>query len=67
MNPAQVGSKLLSQLVLVSTYAKWLNPLRMVALALLFTAIIVALAVIIHTLRMQSQMLAVFREKASGG
>lgn len=57
LNPAEAGSKLLSQLGTVSSFADWLNPLRMVGMASLFTAITIALTVIIGTLRMQAGML----------
>ncbi|MEK6221257.1 MAG: hypothetical protein N2D54_03320 [Chloroflexota bacterium] len=65
LNPAQVGSALLGQLGLVSSYAKWLNPLRMLGMSFLFTGIIIALGVIIGVLRLQAQMLVNFYNKAS--
>ena len=58
LNPAQPGSELLAQLGLVSSFADWLNPLRLVGMAFLFTAITLALTVIIGTLRTQAGMLA---------
>lgn len=64
LNPAQPGSALLSQLSLISSYAFWLNPLRMIGMAFLFTAITVALTVIIGTLRMQTKMLGDLVQKA---
>ena len=64
LNPAQPGSVLLSQLSLVSSYFYWLNPLRMIGMAFLFTAITVALTVIIGTLRMQTNLLKGLVQKA---
>jgi hypothetical protein len=40
----------MSQLAADKSYATWLDPLRMVGMALLFTAITLALTVIIGTL-----------------
>jgi hypothetical protein len=67
LNPAQAGSTLLDQLSVVSSFAKWLNPLRMVGMAMLFTGITIALTVIIGTLRMQSKLLHNFYQRASTG
>ncbi len=64
LNLAQPGSVLLSQLSLVSSYFYWLNPLRMIGMAFLFTAITVALTVIIGTLRMQTNLLTGLVQKA---
>ena len=64
LNPAQPGSALLSQLSVISSYAFWLNPLRMIGMAFLFTAITVALTVIIGTLRMQTKLLGGLVQKA---
>jgi len=64
LNPAQPGSALLSQLSVVSSYFYWLNPLRMIGMAFLFTAITVALTVIIGTLRLQTKMLTGLVQKA---
>ncbi|HEX9675030.1 MAG TPA: hypothetical protein VGA07_03550, partial [Anaerolineales bacterium] len=58
LNPAQPGSGLLAQLAVVSSFADWLNPLRMVGMAFLFSGITLALTVIIGTLRTQAGMLA---------
>ena len=58
LNPAQPGSGLLAQLAVVSSFADWLNPLRMVGMAFLFSGITLALTVIIGTLRTQAAMLA---------
>jgi hypothetical protein len=64
LNPAQPGSVLLSQLSVISSYFYWLNPLRMIGMAFLFTAITVALTVIIGTLRMQTKLLNGLVQKA---
>jgi hypothetical protein len=64
LNTAQPDSALLAQLSLVNSYFYWLNPLRMVGMAFLFTAITVALTVIIGTLRMQTKMLTGLVQKA---
>lgn len=65
LNPAQPGSVELAQLATLSSYRSWLNPLRMTGMAMLFTAITVALSVIIGILKMQSGMLANFYKQAS--
>ncbi len=65
LNPAEAGSALLGQLGTVSSFAKWLNPLRMVGMAFLFTSITLALMVIIGTLRLQAGLLVDFYQKAS--
>jgi ABC-type Fe3+ transport system permease subunit len=64
LNPAQPGSELHSQLSVISSYFYWLNPLRMIGMASLFTAITVALTVIIGTLRMQTNLLKGLVQKA---
>lgn len=64
LNPAESGSTLLNQLGVVSSFADWLNPLRMVGMALLFTGITIALTVIINTLRLQAKMLTQFYNQA---
>lgn len=66
LNPAQPGSVLLQQAAIVQSYSFWLNPLRMIGMALLFTAITIALTVIIGTLRLQSKMLVEFYNRAVG-
>jgi len=63
LNLAEVGSALLSQLAVISSYAFWLNALRMIGMAFLFTAIAIALTVIIGTLRLQSKVLLKFYEQ----
>jgi hypothetical protein len=65
LNQAEPGSALLEQLSSVSTFAFWLNPLRMVGMGFLFTAITVALTVITGTLVTQAKMLSRFYERAS--
>jgi len=64
LNQAAPGSVLVSQLSVISSYFFWLNPLRMVGMAFLFTAITVALTVIIGTLRMQTRLLNGLVQKA---
>lgn len=64
LNPAQPGSALLAQLGVVSSYAAWLDPLRMVGMAFLFTGITLALTVIIGTLRWQANTLVNFYQQA---
>jgi hypothetical protein len=65
LNQAQGGSELLNQLETVSSFASWLNPLRMVGMAFLFTGITIALTVIIGTLMTQAKMLSRFYQEAS--
>jgi hypothetical protein len=65
LNPAQPGSALLQQLETVSSFARWLNPLRMVGMAFLFSGITIALTVIIGTLRGQAQLLIGFFNRAT--
>lgn len=66
LNPAQPGSTLLTQAGTIFSYAKWLNPLRMVGMALLFTAISIALTVIIGTLKVQAELLIGFYNRQTG-
>jgi hypothetical protein len=63
LNPAETGSALLSQLAVVSSYAFWLNALRVTGMAFLFTAITIALTVIIGTLRLQTKLLMNFYQQ----
>lgn len=65
LNTAGPGSELLNQLATVSSFAFWLNPLRMLGMAFLFTGITLALVVIIRTLRLQAKMLVQFYQQAS--
>ncbi len=66
LNAAQPGSALLAQLGVVSSFAWWLNPLRMVGMAFLFTAITLALVVIIGTLRLQATLLVKYYRGVTG-
>jgi Fe2+ transport system protein FeoA len=66
LNPAQPGSALLGQLSIIASYTFWLNPLRMIGMAFLFSGITVALTVILNTLRVQSKSLVGFYEKVTG-
>jgi len=65
LNPASAGSALLNQLGVVSSFGKWLEPLRMIGMAFLFTGITLALTVIINTLMTQAKMLSRFYQEAS--
>jgi len=65
LNPAQPGSALLQQLETVSSFARWLNPLRITGMAFLFTAITVALTVIIGSLKGQADLLIGFFNRAT--
>ena len=65
LNPAQPGSALLQQLETVSSFARWLNPLRITGMAFLFTAITVALTVIIGALKEQADLLIGFFNRAT--
>lgn len=65
LNQAQVGSGLLNQLKTVSSFSSWLNPLRMVGMAFLFTSITIALTVIIRSLMGQAKLLSRFYQEAS--
>ncbi len=64
LNPAAPGSTELAQLSTVGSFAHWLNPLRIVGMAFLFSGITIALSVIINTLRAQSRLLVDFYERA---
>jgi len=66
LNPAQPGSVLLNQLSVASSFKFWLNPLRMSGMSLLFTAITLALTVIISTLKLQADTLIKFYDEATG-
>ncbi|HDD62177.1 MAG TPA: hypothetical protein ENF22_06590 [Chloroflexi bacterium] len=65
LNPAVVGSTLLTQLGVVASFSKWLNPLRLFGMAFLFTGITLALTVIIGTLRLQAGLLVKFYQQAT--
>jgi len=63
LNPAEPGSVLLARLGFVTSFPNWLNSLRMVGMAFLFSGITIALTVIIGTLRMQAGMLVRFYQR----
>ena len=65
LNAAAVGSDQLNQLGTVASFNHWLGPLRMLGMAFLFSAITIALTVIIGTLKLQGQMLKEFANKVS--
>lgn len=67
LNPAQPGSALLTTLGVIKATAPWLVFLRMTGMALLFTAITVALTVVIRTLQHQEQNLIDFIRARTGG
>jgi hypothetical protein len=67
LNPAQTGSTLLGQLGLIMGSLPWLGFLRFLGMSLLFTAITVALTVIIRTLQFQEGVLENFVQARSGG
>lgn len=60
LNPAAAGSTLLRQLGVIQGALPWLGALRFLGMAFLFTAITVALTVIIRTLQHQEQTLRNF-------
>jgi len=66
LNPAQTGSSLLNQLGLIKGSLPWLGMLRFVGMSFLFTAITVALTVIIRTLQHQEQTLRNFVSARTG-
>ncbi len=66
LNAVQPGSALLNQLAVANSFKFWLNSLRMIGMALLFTAITLALTVITGTLRLQANILIGFYNKATG-
>jgi hypothetical protein len=69
LNPAEPGSPLLSSFGLIKGIQPWLGALRFLGMAFLFTAITIALTVIIRTLQHQEKSLKMFikgRLAASG-
>ena len=58
---------LLNQLGLITSTLPWLGFLRFAGMALIFTAITVALTVIIRTLQTQEKLLNKFVQARSGG
>lgn len=67
LNPAQPGSALLSQLGVIVASLPWLGFLRFSGMAFVFTAITVALSVIIRTLQFQEGALRKFWQVRTGG
>ena len=65
LKPAQVGSALLEQLGIITSTLPWLSALRFFGMALLFTAITVALTVVIRTLQAQEKILNRFYQVRS--
>jgi len=65
LNPAGPGSALLDQLGTIISFGIWLAPLRMIGMAFLFTAITIALTVIIDALVTQARTLSRFYAQAS--
>jgi len=60
LNPARIGSVELQQFGLIQGIKPWLGALRFTGMALLFTAITLALTVIIRTLQAQEKVLRGF-------
>ena len=67
LNPAAASSALLSQLGLITSTLPWLGLFRFAGMALLFSAITIALTVIIRTLQFQEKTLQKFVDARSGG
>jgi hypothetical protein len=67
LNPADVGSALLNQLGLITGTLPWLGFFRFASMAFLFSAITIALTVIIRTLQFQERSLEKFVEARLGG
>ena len=57
LNPAVEGSELLRQLGTINAIKLWLEPLKFVGMAFLFTGIGLALATVVRILRWQSSRL----------
>lgn len=66
LNPAQPGSLLLNQLAAIKGTMPWISLLRFMGMGLVFTAITVALTVIIRTLQHQEQTLRDFIAARTG-
>lgn len=66
LNPAQPGSTLLQQLAIIQGTLPWLNALRLLGMAFLFTGITIALTVIIRTLQFQEKVLEKFVQARAG-
>jgi len=67
LNPAEAGSALLNQLGLITGMLPWLGFFRFAGMAFVFTAITLALTVIIRTLQTQENLLNKFVQARSGG
>ena len=67
LNPAQTGSALLAQLATIKTSLPWINLLKFMGMAALFTGITVALTVIIRTLQHQEKALLTFIQARTAG
>ncbi len=65
INFAQIGLALLEQLGFITSTLPWLNALRFFGMAFLFTAITVALTVVIRTLQAQEKILNKFYQVRS--
>jgi hypothetical protein len=66
LNPAQLGSTLLTQLGTIVSTLPWLNAFRFTGMAFLFTAITLALTVIIRALQFQEKSLENFLQSKTG-
>jgi hypothetical protein len=67
LNPAEAGSALLNQPGLITGMLPWLGFFRFAGMAFVFTAITLALTVIIRTLQTQENLLNKFVQARSGG
>lgn len=67
LNPAEPGSTFLGQLGLIQGVKPWLAALRYLGMAFIFTAITVALSVIIRTLQHQEKTLRGFIKARTSG
>jgi hypothetical protein len=65
LNLAEVGSTLLQQLGTITATLPWVNLFKFVGMALLFTAITVALTVVVRTLQTQEMVLRRFVDARS--
>jgi hypothetical protein len=65
LNVAEVGSTLLQQLGTITAALPWVNFFKFVGMALLFTAITVALTVVVRTLQTQEMVLRRFVDARS--
>jgi hypothetical protein len=65
LNQAVTGSSLLALQGTVQSFSRWLNPLRMIGMAFLFTGITLALKAIIGILQAQAMLLTRFSQEAA--